>query len=293
MRLIPGTLPVAFDAAIYRDLHPDLRAMTEEQLHGHYLKYGINEGRRSHALPNRAAFAALAQEVDALEIGPFNIPLLRGPLVRYFDILDHAGLVERAERIGRVSSGVPALVHYVSPVGDLSVVTGDFDAVLSSHAIEHQPDLVRHLQAVERLLRPGGVYLLLVPDKRYCFDHFMAPSTIADVLDAYYSKRVIHPLRSQIEHAALTTHNNPVAHWAGEHAAPPDVAARTREALERYRAEPDIYVDVHAWYFTPTTFEALMAALHELKHTKLRVTRIYQTLKDRNEFWAALEAPAA
>jgi hypothetical protein len=138
-------------------------------------------------------------------------------------------------------------------------------------------------------LKPGGTYLLLVSDKRYCFDHFLAPSTIADVLEAHYSQRVIHSLQSQVEHEALTTHNNDVAHWAGDHGSPPNVGERTRQALERYRADPNAYVDVQAWYFTPTSFKELLDLLHELGHTSLRVSRIYPTLRDGNEFWAALE----
>ncbi len=286
-------LPLEFDPEIYRDLHADLRSMTEAELTRHYGRWGRDEGRRCHALPNREAFAELAKDVDVLEIGPFDSPLLRGSNVQYFDVLDRAGLIARAERLGRRGSGVPEQIHFVSGTGDLDIVDREFDAVLSSHVVEHQPDLVRHLQAVARCLRPGGVYLLLVPDKRYCFDHFLGVSTIADVLGAHHSRRVVHSLRSQIEHAALTTHNNAHLHWGGEHRAPPRVPERTREAVLRYRSDPTAYVDVHAWYFTPTSFNELMRLLRELEYIELRVAAIYPTLENANEFWAILEAPTS
>ena len=50
----------------------------------------------------------------------------------------------------------------------------------SSHCIEHQIELVRHLKAVSRLLSPLGVYLMLVPDCCFCFDHFQTASTSID-----------------------------------------------------------------------------------------------------------------
>ena len=51
---------------------------------------------------------------------------------------------------------------------------------VSSHCIEHQIELVRHLKAVSRLLSPLGVYLMLVPDYCFCFDHFQTASTSID-----------------------------------------------------------------------------------------------------------------
>ncbi len=47
-------------------------------------------------------------------------------------------------------------IEYLSPTGDLTIVNRRFHAVLSSHCIEHQPDLIRHLQHVAALLDPGG-----------------------------------------------------------------------------------------------------------------------------------------
>lgn len=282
--------PLPFEPNVYRELYRDLRSMTEAELKRHYDRWGLHEGRRSHALASRSDFAALAGEVDVLEIGPFDSPLLRGPRVRYFDVLDRAGLIERASRLGRRGSGVPEQIHYVSGTGDLSIVDGTFDAVLSSHVVEHQPDLVRHLRAVTRCLRPGGAYLLLVPDKRYCFDHFLPTSTIADVLEAHHAQRVVHSLKSQIEHAALTTHNNAQKHWKGEHGKPPRLLESTRETVARYRSEPAAYVDVHSWCFTPESFGELMRLLRELSYIELKVAAIYPTLEDTNEFWAILEA---
>jgi SAM-dependent methyltransferase len=71
---------------------------------------------------------------------------------------------------------VPAITHYQHDQADLASIPlkNHFQLIMSSHALEHQPDLVRHLQKVSRLLRKGGYYLAFVPNKRFCFDHYKA-----------------------------------------------------------------------------------------------------------------------
>lgn len=283
--------PPEYDAGIYRALHPDLAAMPDGALLQHYLAHGRAEGRRPHALPDRDAFVGLVPPgASVLEIGPFNRPVVAGPGVRYFDVLSQDGLRQRATAFGMPPDGVPRIDH-VSATGDLSVIAGEvFDVVVSSHCIEHQPDLVRHLNDVARLLAPGGHYLLMVPDKRFCFDHYLADSTIAGVLDAHRAGLRTHALRSVIEHRVLTTHNDPVAHWEGRHGpAVADQAGRVAAALREYDAAAGGYLDVHAWIFTPESFRRLTALLQALGVTTLAPVRVYAGLRAMNEFWAILE----
>lgn len=195
-------LPAAFDPPVYRQLWPDLADFNfdEDGLRQHYERFGINEGRQANALTHREDFVRLIPaNADSLEIGPFYNPLLRGSHTRYFDVMDKAALEARSRAIGAHNAVAPE-IDFISPIGDLSIVDADFDYILSSHCIEHQPDLVEHLQQVSRLLRPGGRYFLLVPDKRFCFDALLAESTIADVLDAHHAQRKVHALKSVVEH---------------------------------------------------------------------------------------------
>lgn len=286
------TLPSEFEPAMYRKLNRDLRSMTDLELANHYEHYGRPEGRRSHAIEDRSAFAALIPlSADALEIGPFHSPLLVGPRVRYFDVLGRGDLIERARSIGFPINRIPREVHYVSPTGDLGIVDKQYDAILSSHAIEHQPDLILHLQQVEKLLRPGGRYFILIPDKRYCFDHFLAESTIADIVDAYHAGTRRHSLSNQIKHLVLTTHNDSKRHWRGDHGAARLSTEAIGACVNAYRAEPERYVDVHAWFFTPQGFEQNIQLLGQLDYTRLRVERLYPTLRATNEFWVVLDLP--
>jgi SAM-dependent methyltransferase len=202
------TLPNEFDAQTYRSLYPDLVHMTDPELLAHYKEFGRKEGRTANNLRDRNDFVALVpKSATVLEIGPFCNPLLRGPSVSYLDILSQEALVARASSLGLDPSGVP-YIDYISPTGELSIVKRRFDVVISSHCLEHQPDFAAHVQGVGQLLLSGGAYFLLVPDKRYCFDHFIPTSNLAEVIVAHYERRKVHTLRSVIEHRALTTHND-------------------------------------------------------------------------------------
>lgn len=166
-----------------------------------------------------------------LEIGPYFRPVLVGNNVSYFDVRTTAELTERAELEGYPTEAIPT-IGYVSPIGDLSVVDRKFDAVLSAHCIEHQPDFVGHLIKVGGLLNPDGRYYVIIPDKRYCFDNKLSETNIAQIISAHLEERKVHSPQSVIEHRALTTHNDPLRHWNNDN----DDAALDGAYIERIRS---------------------------------------------------------
>jgi len=283
------TLPQMLELDAYRRFNPDLAAFNDADLIKHFMARGEREGRRSNALGSRDDFVALVPSgVEALEIGPFHSPLLAGGNVRYFDRLSREDLIERARSLGLPTGRIPE-IDYVSTDCDLTVVDRTFDAVLSSHCIEHQPDLVSHLKIVEGLLHEGGRYFLLIPDHRYCFDHFMNPSSLGDVLAAYYERRTKHTLLSVLNGSAFEAHNDSVRHWAGDHGVfLENLRARYEATLVHFDSSKDTYLDVHGWYFTPASFKMIILGLQTLGHTTFELERIYPTRFNANEFWAVL-----
>lgn len=293
------TLPEEFDAATYRSLYPDLGHMTDAELQAHYQSFGAKEGRAANRLRNRDDFAALIpQRASALEIGPFCSPIIRGPNVAYADMLSQEDLIARAKSIiaragavGLDPLGVPH-IDYVCPTGKLTGIDRRFDVVISSHCLEHQCDLSGHLQEVGNLLTPDGAYFLIVPDKRYCCDHFIPLSSLAEVIVAHRERRTAHTMRSAIEHGALTTHNNNFRHWQGDHGVLfESFAQRLPEAIKEFNETPNI--DVHAWYFTPESLCAILDALHSIAESPFRVERVYPTRNGTNEFWMILRTERA
>jgi hypothetical protein len=283
----------------------------------HYLSHGRSEGRKWKAwseeiktvngdmsseksslfgdsefqspILNRQAFAKLVMRSRRiLEIGPFTSPLLRGESVSYADVLDSAALRERADQMGLEKSGIPN-IDYVVSANNLSTIKLTFDSVFSSHVIEHQPDLVGHLNQVSELLNEGGRYFLLIPDHRYCFDHFQTCSAIADVLQAHQEKRLKHSLESVINHRVNLTHNDSVLHWMGEHGKRNDLRVELiQNALRDYRNCEDTYFDCHAWYLNPDNWKDIICLLADLRLIEFELEFLQETQKNDIEFYAIL-----
>jgi SAM-dependent methyltransferase len=102
------------------------------------------------------------------EIGPFDRPaveFLHGPgvVIDYADDLDTAELMARARTIPERNPDTVPLIRYVLSNGGYGQIKSQYDAVVSQHCLEHQPDLVAHLQQVARLLNPHGIYLCSIP----------------------------------------------------------------------------------------------------------------------------------
>lgn len=285
------TLPPEFDPAVYRGRYPDLRRLGDEDLEQHYSASGVHEGRNASRILDRAAFIGLIPHSSSLlEVGPFVNPLRRGRNVKYFDVLPTEALRRRATALGFDPAQCPQ-IDFVSETGDFAAVGEHFDAALSSHVIEHQPDLVRHLHGVASILEPAGRFYLAVPDKRYCFDYFIAESSVAEVMAAHVRGATLHDISSVIEHRALTTHNDPARHWAGDHGEPlyKTQPRQIRDAAEFFLRHNKTYIDVHAWQFVPESFRDVMQTLFDLRLSAFRILRVYATAPGSNEFYAVLE----
>lgn len=252
-------------------------------------------------IPNNAPLARheflplISSDVDVLEIGPAHAPCFRGPNVRYFDVLDSAGLRQRAKELdvrqyGHDPADTPKLIHYVSSIADLGIIDRQFDIVFSSHAIEHQVDLVAHLQAVSRLLRPNGAYLVICPDRRYGFDAHRSESTIGQAIEAHEIGRKRHSLATLIDDQVYRTHNDCVRHWRGDKERLRRFSGKqVLDAMDLWRRSERTgeYIDRHAWLFTPTSFELIMKCLYEAGFVDLKPRRVFDTPVDTGEFISA------
>lgn len=66
---------------------------------------------------------------------------------------------------------------------NLAPVASDrYDFVLSSHNLEHFANPVKALYEWQRVLRPGGALVLVLPYYRNTFDHRRTPTPVADML---------------------------------------------------------------------------------------------------------------
>lgn len=166
----------------------------------HRGSHSLVRSREDTRFHREALHASLGHRGLTLEIGPYFNPIVRGENARYFDVFDSEELRRRAaaDPNPTVTPETIPQMHYSDPQGDISIIPETFTDVFSSHCLEHQPDLIGHLEKVYDLLDDGGRYVAFIPDKRFCFDHFSPNSGVGDVLQAATEKRTRHTLASVV-----------------------------------------------------------------------------------------------
>ena len=123
-----------------------------------------------HILAVRAIVAARYVHGRGIEVGALHSPLAVPPTasVLYVDRLRPADLRRHYPELDGMPLSRLDLVddgERLSAIRDASV-----DFVIASHFLEHAEDPIGSLAAMLRVVRPGGVVYLAIPDKRYTFD---------------------------------------------------------------------------------------------------------------------------
>ena len=116
----------------------------------------------------------------------------------------------------------------LAPFADASL-----DFVIASQILEHLANPLRVLDEIHRVLRPGGVVLLLLPDRRRTFDH-ARPATGVDHVVAEYEAGVTEVDDAHIEE--FVTHTGPLTDFG-------DISRSEEIELHRKRS-----IHVHSWH---------------------------------------------
>lgn len=247
------------------------------------------------------------KEDSILEIGPYFNPQFKGSKVKYFDILTtqdlhnqllsssvstEVGYDSLIEMAREDPSRIPNIDYY-NPSGDMSGIQEKFSAIFSSHNIEHQIDLIDHIKQVENLLADGGKFYLIIPDKRFCFDHFIPETQLSDVIGNHFENfKTRHPLRSILAMECETTHNDPRLHWNNNDGIAKGIELECyKKALENFEKMNGEYINAHRWRFTPDQFEFIINKLNDLNYINLKIEKIYYTKRNTFHFYAILYKP--
>ena len=231
--------------------------------------------------------ASIPKHSRIIEIGPsFNpiAPKSKGWNSATLDHLTREGLVAKYRTHPVVDVDKIEAVDFVWTGGKLSDAVpvdqhGSFDVFIASHVIEHTPDLIGFLDAAAALLKPDGVVILAVPDKRYCFDYFQPVTTTGQVLDAHFNNRSRHAGALVFDHFAYATTDGGVESWAARPSQGLRLIHGLEESLDLYRLfeESRDYQDIHAWHFVPSSFELLLLELARLGETDWQIDCISPT----------------
>ena len=183
-----------------------------------------------------------------IEIGALQDPqpVSRGVEVRFVDIAP----TEELRRLYPAKQGRDLVqVDIVDDGERLSTVADDSqDFVISNHFLEHCKDPVGALSTMLRVVRPGGVVYLSVPDKRFTFDA-PRPATTAAHLLADHREGPERSVREHVEEVVRL-----VEKVAGEDA----VTARVAELMAS-----DFRLHYHCWD-DGTLLDLLQALRREL-----------------------------
>jgi len=107
---------------------------------------------------------------EGIEIGGLNAPLPvpRGATVRYVDRWSLSELREQYPELGRTAIVAPDVIDDGERLERFDDASLDF--VVANHFLEHTEDPIGTLEHHLRVIRPGGVLFVAVPDKRFTFD---------------------------------------------------------------------------------------------------------------------------
>ena len=117
-----------------------------------------------------------------LEIGALGnpMPLPNASEILYSDVL-------RPEQIDEMYPGSrhPDIISDSERFD--SIATGELDFVVANHVLEHVTDPIGALAEWHRVLKPGGLLLVSLPDKRYTFDYSRKRTPLAHLEDDHHS----------------------------------------------------------------------------------------------------------
>lgn len=218
------------------------------------LRSWIGLSRRGKVRLNRTLLAQAYLNGQGLELGALHRPL-RVPTqakVTFVDRLTRGGLIECYPGLAGKELVPVDLVDDAERLERVADASQDF--VIANHLLEHCQDPIGALKNFLRVLRPGGVLYLTVPDQRYTFDRDRPVTP----LEHLWADHRDGPQRSLREH-----YNE----WVRLVEKVNDAAAAQRRTEELMRQSFSIHF--HVW--TQNELLELLAALKKVVTFELEV----------------------
>lgn len=228
-----------------------------------------------------------------IEIGPSHRPIATKKEGYMVHIIDH---MSREQLITKYKDHPVNLenieeVDFVWRGENYSELTGKhkyYDWIVASHVIEHTPDLIGFLNDCDTILKDDGVISLVVPDKRYCFDHYRPITGISKIIDSHFQKTTIHTPGTVVEYFLNVVSKAGNIAWSSGATGKYSFVHSLEDALQEMKSvlNENAYLDVHAWCFVPHSFRLIVHDLFCLGFIPFQEVDFLPT--ERSEFFITL-----
>jgi SAM-dependent methyltransferase len=196
----------------------------------------------------RRAIAHVFLSGRGIEVGAGArpVPVPENAIVSYGDIREEDDLLQYFRNVADPQIPEGGLIDAQTFAG---VADASLDFVITAHVIEHMADPVGSIANALRVLKPGGRYLLIVPDMAHTFDRDRPETTVEHVL-ADYQDGGNGTLGQAYREWLFFAH--PMI--SGEHLDPQDIENRVPQCIEA-----KVEIHFHAW--TSHGFRQMLDAL--------------------------------
>jgi predicted SAM-dependent methyltransferase len=191
--------------------------------------------RQREVRANRRRLAHKFLQGHGLEIGALHLPLAlpRGAHARYVDRMSREDLRHHYPEMRTYDLVAVDVIDDGETLATVPDASQDF--VIANHFIEHTQDPIATIGNHLRVLKPGGVLFMAVPDKRRTFD----------------AERPVTPLEHHV-----ADHRDGPQHSRAQHYE--EWATFVEKAPEKARELDAADYSIHFHVFTPDSFAALL-----------------------------------
>lgn len=217
---------------------------------------------------NEKALKYIDKKSCGIEIGPSHNPVAPKKEGYKVHIIDH---MSRDQLLAKYKDHPLDLsqieeVDFIWGGESYSELTGKnkhYDWIIASHLIEHTPDLIGFLNNCDTVLKDEGIIFLVVPDKRYCFDHYRPITGVAKIIDSHLQKNKLHTPGTVAEYFLNVVARGGRIAWDAGATGEYSFVHSLENALQGMESvqSGNAYLDVHAWCFVPHSFRLI---IHDL-----------------------------
>lgn len=166
-----------------------------------------------------------------------------------------------------------------------------FDYVIASHVLEHMEDLIFALRDISAVLKPGGIFYIVYPDKRYCFDHFRTSASFRDAYRVFRNGSIENSSMVLDFYYSVIPENNPYIFWRKDGILTHLPTASFETAVEHYeQALSGIKMDdVHYWPFSDMDFLKFLYDCIRARLIPFRCISFWPCMENGQQFMVALQ----